>query len=96
MAKVNDLKKGLGNIKKKPILTEKETEPIVKKVHGQTVAAPKKRRGAKKKNIEETTRYTVDIPNTVYKALKHRLADEGGTMKSVIIRLLKKELGIKD
>jgi hypothetical protein len=96
VAKVNDLKKGLGSLKKKPIITEEKSENIVSKVHSELVEkeAPKKR-GRKKVNIEKTTRYTIDIPETVYKALKHKLADDGGTMKSIIIRLLKNELNLK-
>jgi hypothetical protein len=96
MAKVNDLKKGLGSLKKKPIITEEKSENIVSKVHSKstTKEAPKKR-GRKKVNIEKTTRYTIDIPDSVYKAIKHKVVDDGGTMKSFIMRTLKKELNIK-
>lgn len=96
MAKVNDLKKGLGALKKKPIITEEKSKRIVSKVHSESVKkeAPKKR-GRKKVNIEKTTRYTIDIPNSVYKAIKHKVVDDGGTMKSFIMRTLKKELNIK-
>lgn len=95
MAKVNKLKQGLGSLKKKPIIAEEKSETIINKVHKKEVKTevPKKR-GRKKVNIEETTRYTIDIPESVYKAIKHRVADEGGTMKSFIMRTLKKELGI--
>lgn len=93
MAKVNDLKKGLGSLKKKPIIAEEKSETIVSKVHKKETATPKKR-GRKKVNIEETTRYTIDIPDSVYKAIKHRVVDEGGTMKSFIMKTLKRELGI--
>lgn len=101
MAKVNDIKKDLGGLKKKPIITEEQTKPIVETIHAkpEDQKSPPvknaKKRGRRKTLEEETTRYTIDIPNSVYKALKHRLADEGGTMKSVVIRLLKKELGLK-
>ena len=54
-----------------------------------------KKRGRKKVNIEETTRYTIDIPNSVYKAIRHQVVDEGGTMKSFIMKVIKKELGLK-
>ena len=102
MAKVNDLKKGLGNLKKKPVVDEKTSERVERVIHPETaevkqppaVPTPRKR-GRKKVNVEETTRYTIDLPNSVHRALKHKLADEGGTMRSVIIRLLKKELNIK-
>lgn len=95
MAKVNDLKKGLGSLKKKPVITEDKSETIVSKVHKKEDAPAPKKRGRKKMNTEKTTRYTIDIPESVYKALKHKLADEGGTMKSIIIRLLKNELNLK-
>lgn len=95
MAKVNDLKKGLGSLKKKPVITEDKSETIVSKVHKKEDAPTPKKRGRKKMNTEKTTRYTIDIPESVYKALKHKLADEGGTMKSIIIRLLKNELNLK-
>lgn len=97
MAKVNDLKKGLSTLKKKPIITQEKSETIVSKVHSSPAPieeAPKKR-GRKKVNIEKTTRYTIDIPDSVYKAIKHKVVDEGGTMKSFIMRMLKKQLNIK-
>ena len=92
MAKVDKLKKGLGTLKKKPVITEETGEKIIKEVH--TKPEPTKKRGRRKINTEKTIRYTIDIPETVYKALKHKLVDEGGTMKSIIIRLLKKELDL--
>lgn len=95
MAKVNDLKKGLGSLKKKAVITEDKSETIINKVHKKEETPAPKKRGRKKLNTEKTTRYTIDIPESVYKALKHKLVDEGGTMKSVIIRLLKNELNIK-
>ena len=94
MAKVNKLKKGLGSLKKKPIIAEEKSETIISKVHNKSESATPKKRGRKKVNIEETTRYTIDIPESVYKAIKHRVVDEGGTMKSFIMRTIKKELGI--
>ena len=102
MAKVNDLKKGLGNLKKKPVVDEKTSERVERVVHPEVaevkqtsaMTTPKKR-GRKKVNVEETIRYTIDLPKSVHKALKHKLADEGGTMRSVVIRLLRKELDIK-
>lgn len=95
MAKVNDLKKGLGSLKKKPIITQDKSEKIIDKVYSREEVTPPKKRGRKKINIEATTRYTIDIPDSVYKAIKHRVVDEGGTMKSFIMRTLKKELNIK-
>ena len=79
------------------VIGEDKASSITEEIHkSNTDIKPEpKKRGRKKMNIEKTTRYTIDIPETVYKALKHKLADEGGTMKSIIIRLLKNELNLK-
>jgi len=95
MAKVNKLKQGLGSLKKKPIITETKGEEIISKVHATPKTEAPKKRGRKKINIEKTVRYTIDIPETVYKEIKHRVVDDGGTMKSFIMRTIKKELNIK-
>ena len=95
MAKVNDLKKGLGSLKKKPLITEEKSEAIVSKVHSSHELKGAKKRGRRKVNIEKTVRYTIDIPESVYKEIRHRIVDEGGTMKAFIMKVLKKELKIK-
>jgi len=95
MAKVKDIKKGLG-LKKKPIITTEKGEEIVDKVHSSKTPERKaKKRGRKKVNVEETVRYTIDIPESIYKAIRHKVVDEGGTMKAFIMKMLKKELNIK-
>lgn len=102
MAKVKDLKKGIGLLKKKPIMTEDKSEKIVKTIHKEEAKkieskpepAPKKR-GRKKVNIEKTTRYTIDLPDSIYKAIRHKVVDDGGTMKAFIMKAIKKELNIK-
>ncbi len=102
MAKVKDLKKGIGLLKKKPIIAEDKGEKIVKKIHTEELVkketAPelvKKKRGRRKVNLEETTRYTIDLPDSIYKAIRHKVVDEGGTMKAFIMKAIKKELNIK-
>jgi len=102
MAKVKDLKKGIGMLKKKPIITEDKSEKIVKTIHKEepkkveTVPEPvKKKRGRRKVNLEKTTRYTIDLPDSIYKAIRHKVVDEGGTMKALIMKAIKKELNIK-
>lgn len=95
MAKVNDLKKGLGSLKKKPIIAEERSEEIVGKIHKQNELEKKpKKRGRRKVNEENTIRYTIDIPESIYKTIKHKVVDEGVSMKSIVMRALKKELDL--
>lgn len=74
-------------IQKKQLPDETEAEKVVKQVHT-------KKRGRTKTNTEKTVRYTIDIPETVYKALRHKVVDEGGTMKDYMMKVLKKDLKI--
>lgn len=96
MAKINDLKKGLGSLKKRPVIAEEDSEKIVQAIHQdeKQLETPKKR-GRQKTNIEPTIRYTIDIPKSTYKAIRHKVAEDGGTMKSFIMKTLSKELEIK-
>jgi len=55
----------------------------------------KKKRGRRKINTEKTIRYTIDIPESLYKQIRHKVVDEGGTMKALIMKAIKKELNIK-
>ena len=99
MAKKDFLKEGLGTtkrrVKKMDIIGEEKATSITEDIHKTTPTKEVKKRGRKKLNTEKTTRYTIDIPDSVYKAIKHKVVDEGGTMKSFIMRTLKKELNIK-
>ena len=91
MAKVQDLKKGLGTLKKKPILGSKKTEKIINTVH-QGDPAVEQGRGRPKTNFEKTIRYTIDIPESLYKRIKHKTIDEGTTMKSFLVDLIEENL----
>jgi len=89
-------------LKKKPIITEDKSEKIVNKIHTEepqkieAVPEPvKKKRGRRKVNLEKTTRYTIDLPDSIYKAIRHKVVDDGGTMKAFIMKAIKKELNIK-
>lgn len=95
MAKVKDLKKGLGGLKKMPVIEDTASEEIVKAVHPETQIEESPKRGRRKTNVEPTVRYTIDIPESTYKAIRHKVAEEGGTMKSFIMKTLAGELNVK-
>lgn len=93
MAKVNKLKQGLGTLRKKPIIAEQKSEEIISVVHSKEPEEVKtKKRGRKKVNHEETIRYTIDIPKSTYKRIRHRVVDEGSSMKAFILKIIEKEL----
>ena len=91
MAKVQDLKKGLGTLKKKPILGEKKTDKIIKSVHKDDPEI-EQGRGRPKTNFDKTIRYTIDIPEPLYKRIKHRVVDEGTTMKAFLVNIIEDNL----
>jgi hypothetical protein len=91
MAKVQDLKKGLGTLQKKPLLGKKKTDNIIKTVH-QGDPEVEQGRGRPKTNFEKTIRYTIDIPESLYKRIKHKTIDEGTTMKAFLVDLIEENL----
>jgi predicted DNA binding CopG/RHH family protein len=91
MAKVQDLKKGLGTLMKKPILGKKKTDNIIKSVH-KGESDIEQGRGRPKTNFEKTIRYTIDIPEPLYKRIKHRVVDEGTTMKAFLVDIIENNL----
>lgn len=77
MAKKDILKSGL--IKKKPIITEKNAQKVVEKIHQQ----PKE---------ENTIKTSVDIRKTLYKAMKRKLLDDEITMRQYLEKLIEADL----
>ncbi len=101
MAKVNQLKAGLGTLKKKPIITEKTAEKITEKVHGvektkaRTVSKKEPKREPKKKPKprEVYIKTTIDFPKSFHKEMRKRLIDVDLSMKDYVLRLI--EIDIK-
>lgn len=95
MAKVNTLKQGLGNLKKKPIITEKTAEKITEKVHG--TKTEKKPRAASKKPPKKEQREvyiktTIDFPKSFHREMRKRLIDVDLSMKDYILKLIEIDL----
>lgn len=81
MSKKDTLKANL--IRKKPIIQEEEAAKVVKQVH-----KPK----PEETEEEPTTKTSVDIRKSLYKAMKIKLLDEEITMRQYLERLIEADL----
>lgn len=93
MAKVNKLKQGLGNLKKKPIITEKSAEQITEKVHG-VEKVEKTKEVPKKEPREVYIKTTIDFPKSFHREMRKRLIDVDLSMKDYVLKLI--EIDIRD